>query len=152
MPTDQIVQYCLSGITVGSIYAIVAIGFNIIYNTTGVINFAQGEFVVLGAMTAISLAARMPLAIAVGLAALITALIGALVELLFIRPVEAADGPAADRHHHRRLHPPARGGAARLGRESARASVLHGDGGLIGHAAGRARLAAGALGAGRVRG
>ena len=68
MPTDQIVQYCLSGITVGSIYAIVAIGFNIIYNTTGIINFAQGEFVVLGAMTAISLAARMPLAIAVGLA------------------------------------------------------------------------------------
>ncbi len=88
MPTDQIVQYCLSGITVGSIYAIVAIGFNIIYNTTGVINFAQGEFVVLGAMTAISLAARMPLAIAVGLAALITALIGALVELLFIRPAK----------------------------------------------------------------
>ncbi len=88
MPTDQIVQYCLSGITAGSIYAIVAIGFNIIYNTTGVINFAQGEFVVLGAMTAISLAARMPLAIAVGLAALITALIGALVELLFIRPAK----------------------------------------------------------------
>jgi len=88
MPTDQIVQYCLSGITVGSIYAIVAIGFNIIYNTTGVINFAQGEFVVLGAMTSISLAARMPLAIAVALAALITALIGALVELLFIRPAK----------------------------------------------------------------
>jgi branched-chain amino acid transport system permease protein len=88
MPIDQIVQYCLSGITVGSIYAIVAIGFNIIYNTTGVINFAQGEFVVLGAMTAVSLAARMPLALAIGLAVLITALIGALVELLFIRRVK----------------------------------------------------------------
>jgi len=88
MPTDQIVQYCLSGVTVGSIYAIVAIGFNIIYNTTGVINFAQGEFVVLGAMTAVSLAARMPLAIAIGLAVLITALIGALVELIFIRRVK----------------------------------------------------------------
>ena len=67
---------CLSGITVGSIYAIVAIGFNIIYNTTGIINFAQGEFVVLGAMTAISLAARMPLPPAIALAVLVTALIG----------------------------------------------------------------------------
>src|SRR5271157_3042137 len=88
MSFDLILQYLFSGITSGSIYAIVAIGFNIIYNTTGVINFAQGEFVVLGAMTAISLAARMPLAIAVGLAVLITALIGALVELLFIRRVK----------------------------------------------------------------
>ena len=88
MTTDQMVQYCLSGITVGSIYAIVAIGFNIIYNTTGVINFAQGEFVVLGAMTAISMAARMPLALAIVLAVLITGLVGALVELLFIRPVK----------------------------------------------------------------
>ena len=36
----------------GAIYAIVAIGFNIIYNTTGIINFAQGEFVMLGGMIA----------------------------------------------------------------------------------------------------
>ncbi len=79
MTTDQIVQYCLSGITVGSIYAVVAIGFNIIYSTTGVINFAQGEFAVLGAMTAISLAPHMPLPAAVALAVVITALIGALV-------------------------------------------------------------------------
>ncbi len=55
MDLAQIVQYCLSGITVGSVYAIVAIGFNIIYNTTGIINFAQGEFLIVGAMTAISL-------------------------------------------------------------------------------------------------
>jgi branched-chain amino acid transport system permease protein len=85
MAIDLNVQYCFSGITVGSIYAIVAIGFNIIYNTTGVINFAQGEFVVLGAMTAVSLSARMPLAIAIGLAVVITALVGALVEFLFVR-------------------------------------------------------------------
>ena len=56
MNLAQVVQYSLSGITVGSIYAIVAIGFNIIYSTTGIINFAQGEFLIVGAMTAISLA------------------------------------------------------------------------------------------------
>jgi len=49
----QLLQYTLSGITIGSIYAMVAIGFNIIYNSTGIINFAQGDFVMLGGMTAV---------------------------------------------------------------------------------------------------
>jgi len=43
-------QFFYSGVTNGSIYALIAMGFNIIYNTTGLINFAQGEFVVLGGM------------------------------------------------------------------------------------------------------
>ena len=49
----QLLQYTLSGITIGSIYAMVAIGFNIIYNSTGIINFAQGDFVMLGGMVAV---------------------------------------------------------------------------------------------------
>ncbi len=49
----QLLQYTLSGITIGSLYAMVAIGFNIIYNATGIINFAQGDFVMLGGMTAV---------------------------------------------------------------------------------------------------
>jgi branched-chain amino acid transport system permease protein len=84
------VQYALSGITVGSIYAIVAIGFNIIYCTTGVINFAQGEFVIIGAMTAISLAQVLPLPLAILGAVVITTLIGGLMELVFIRQVPNA--------------------------------------------------------------
>jgi branched-chain amino acid transport system permease protein len=84
------VQYALSGITVGSIYAIVAIGFNIIYCTTGIINFAQGEFVILGAMTAISLSHFVPLPVAILGAVLVTMLLGAVVELVFIRRVRNA--------------------------------------------------------------
>jgi branched-chain amino acid transport system permease protein len=87
MNCEQIVQYCLSGITVGSVYAIVAIGFNIIYNTTGIINFAQGEFLVLGAMTAVSLGHYVPLPVAIVLAVIVTTLIGGLVEIIFIRRV-----------------------------------------------------------------
>jgi branched-chain amino acid transport system permease protein len=90
MDLPQIVQYCLAGITVGSIYAIVGIGFNIIYNTTGIINFAQGEFLIVGAMTAISLSQFVPLPIAIGLAVIITLLLGGLVELVFIRQVRNA--------------------------------------------------------------
>ncbi len=85
MNFSQALQYCLAGITTGSIYAVIGIGFNIIYNTTGIINFAQGEFLILGAMLAISFAGVMPLFPAIILAILITAVIGALIEFIFIR-------------------------------------------------------------------
>ncbi len=65
MPSELFFQYLFAGITYGIIYAIVGIGFNIIYNTTGIINFAQGEFVMLGGMTAISLNSLLPLPLAI---------------------------------------------------------------------------------------
>lgn len=83
----QILQYVFSGITVGSIYAVVAIGFNIIYNATGIINFAQGEFVMLGGMMAVSFQAVMPLGAAVVAAVLLTALVGSALEVVFFRPL-----------------------------------------------------------------
>ena len=52
----QFLQFLLAGITVGSAYALAAIGFTIIYNTSGVINFAQGEFIMLGGMLSVALA------------------------------------------------------------------------------------------------
>jgi branched-chain amino acid transport system permease protein len=87
MNLAQIVQYSLAGITVGSIYAVVAIGFNIIYNTTGIINFAQGEFVIFGAMTAISLNKIVPLPVAIFFAVVASAVLGGVIELLFIRRI-----------------------------------------------------------------
>ncbi|HNW30061.1 MAG TPA: branched-chain amino acid ABC transporter permease [Spirochaetota bacterium] len=89
MSFEHLLQYVLSGITNGSIYAIVAIGFNIIYNTTGIINFAQGEFVMLGGMTAISLSAFMPLPLAILAAVIITSFAGALIDFLFIRRLKS---------------------------------------------------------------
>ena len=85
MTFELFLQYIFAGLTYGIIYAIVAIGFNIIYNTTGIINFAQGEFVMLGGMIAISLNHFLPLPIAILLAVLITMLVGALIEVVFIR-------------------------------------------------------------------
>ncbi len=85
MTTELFVQYLFAGITYGSIYAIVAIGFNIIYNTTGIINFAQGEFVMLGGMISISLLPFMGLPLAIVLAVAMTMVIGALIEIVFIR-------------------------------------------------------------------
>lgn len=54
-------QFLYSGLTSGSIYGLVALGFNIIYNTTGIINFAQGEFVMIGGMLIYTLFAVMGL-------------------------------------------------------------------------------------------
>lgn len=82
---SEILQYIFSGITNGSVYAAVAVGFTIIYSTTGVLNFAQGEFVMLGGMVAVSLAAFVPLPVAVGAAVLIVGLTGALLEFVFFR-------------------------------------------------------------------
>jgi branched-chain amino acid transport system permease protein len=85
MTTGFLVQYLAAGVTYGAIYAVVAIGFNIIYNATGIINFAQGEFVMLGGMIAVTLAGHMPLPAAILLAVAATAVFGALVEIVFIR-------------------------------------------------------------------
>ncbi len=85
MTSELFIQYLLAGITYGSIYAIVAIGFNIIYNANGLINFAQGDFVMFGGMISISLLQFMPLPIAIALAVILTMLIGALIEICFIR-------------------------------------------------------------------
>ncbi len=75
----------MAGITYGTIYAVVAIGFNIIYSATGIINFAQGEFVMLGGMTAVTLSQFVPLPLAIAGAVIATLLVGAAVEIVFIR-------------------------------------------------------------------
>ena len=87
--TSQLVQYLITGLTVGSIYAMVAIGFNIIYNVTEIINLAQGEFVVLGGLIMVFLhvAAGLPLLLAFPLTIIIVTLVGMLLDRLAIRPI-----------------------------------------------------------------
>lgn len=78
-----------SGITNGAIYAVIALGFTMLYNTTGLINFAQGEFVMLGALSLISLwkGFRLPLALSFGFSVVLVSLVGLLLERLAIRTV-----------------------------------------------------------------
>ena len=53
---EQLLQLTLVGLTQGAIYALIALGFVTIYNVTGIINFAQGQFAMLGAMLMVTLA------------------------------------------------------------------------------------------------
>ena len=89
---DQLAQYLVSGLTQGSIYAIVGLGFTIIYSVTGIINFAQGEFVMLGGMLAYTLLAflKLPVPLAFVLAILLVAGAGYLLNRLAIRPARHA--------------------------------------------------------------
>lgn len=90
-PPD-LLQYLVSGITLGSIYGMIALGFTLIYNATGVVNFAQGEFVTVGALTAISCsdALGLPMPVAVLAAAALVTLLGAALERVAIRPARRA--------------------------------------------------------------
>jgi branched-chain amino acid transport system permease protein len=84
MGAAELLQYLLAGMATGSVYAVIAIGFAIVYNATGIINFAQGEFLMLGGMIAISLSRLMPLPAAIAIAVLATGLVGVLVQLVFL--------------------------------------------------------------------
>lgn len=87
----QFLQFLFSGVTVGSAYALAALGFTIIYNTSGVINFAQGEFIMLGGMLAALMAdAGIPLPLAIIGAILITAMVGLVMEKTVIEPAQNA--------------------------------------------------------------
>ena len=55
MEPQEVLQLTFAGLTNGSIYAIVALSFTIVFNATGVANFAQGEFVMLGGLVTVSL-------------------------------------------------------------------------------------------------
>ena len=85
-------QFVASGLTAGAIYALVALGFSIVYNASGAINFAQGEFVMIGGMSAVALVGTgLPLAAAVPLAVLVAVLVGVVLEKVAIEPARDAD-------------------------------------------------------------
>jgi len=87
----ELLQFAFSGLTVGAVYALVALGFTLIYNASGVINFAQGEFVMLGGMVTVFLAAAgVPLPAAAVLAIAAAVGTGLLLWALAIDPAKGA--------------------------------------------------------------
>lgn len=89
---DEFLQFLFSGLTRGSIYALVGIGFAIIYNASHVINFAQGEFVMIGGMAAVFITANagLPLVAAIPLALMIAAIAGVALEKFAVEPARGA--------------------------------------------------------------
>jgi len=87
----ELLQFIFSGLTVGAVYALVALGFTLIYNASDVVNFAQGEFVMLGGMTTVFLGvAGVPLPIAALIAVIATVAVGVALHRLAIEPARGA--------------------------------------------------------------
>ncbi len=87
----ELLQFLFSGLTVGAVYALVALGFTLIYNASDVINFAQGEFVMIGGMTSVFLvAAGVPLPLAALVAILAAMVVGVGLHKLAIEPAKGA--------------------------------------------------------------
>ena len=88
---SELLQFVFSGMTVGAVYALVALGFTIIFNASGVVNFAQGEFVMLGGMiTVFAHASGLPLPLAALIAVAVTAAVGVALNRLAIEPARGA--------------------------------------------------------------
>jgi branched-chain amino acid transport system permease protein len=84
---SDLIQYLSSGLTVGSVYALIALGFTLIYNSTQIANFAQGDFAMIGAMTTVfSAASGVPIFAAAVLGAAAAALAGLFLYVFAIRP------------------------------------------------------------------
>ena len=88
---SELLQFAFSGLTVGAVYALVALGFTLIYNASDVVNFAQGEFVMLGGMITVFLGlAGLWLPLAGLLAVVITVLVGLALYKFAIEPARGA--------------------------------------------------------------
>jgi branched-chain amino acid transport system permease protein len=87
----EALQFFFSGLTVGAVYGLVALGFTFIYNASDIINFAQGEFVMLGGMTTVFLTlAGLPLPLAALLAIVATIVVGLALHRFAVEPASGA--------------------------------------------------------------
>ena len=87
----EFLQFAFSGLTVGAVYALVALGFTLIYNASDVVNFAQGEFVMLGGMITVFLTlAGVPLPLAALMAVVAAVAVGIALHRFAIEPARGA--------------------------------------------------------------
>jgi branched-chain amino acid transport system permease protein len=82
-------QTLVNGLSVGCIYGLIGIGFCVIYNASGIVNFAQGAFVMLGGIVTFALLTSfgMPMIVAGALATVAVAILGVVIERLVVRPL-----------------------------------------------------------------
>ncbi|NDG56049.1 MAG: branched-chain amino acid ABC transporter permease, partial [Betaproteobacteria bacterium] len=93
----EVAQLLISGAAIGCIYALIALGFVLIYKATEVVNFAQGDLMMLGAFVAFSFSSLMGLGFwaALPLTLIVMALFGAIFDRLLLRPIIGMPGFSA---------------------------------------------------------
>jgi branched-chain amino acid transport system permease protein len=86
---ELVAQSIASGIAIGCVYGLIGIGFCVIYNASGIVNFAQGAFVMLGGMITYVAMTRynLPLPLAAVISIAIVSVLGVVLERLVVRPL-----------------------------------------------------------------
>lgn len=86
---EFLLQLTLNGLVIGSIYALVGLGFVIIYKSSSILNFAQGEFLMLGAYVCLAAftGLNIPFVLAFALTLVFSAVLGVLMERVLLRPM-----------------------------------------------------------------
>jgi len=96
MPSSvELIQSLVNGVGIGLVYGLIAVGFSVIYNASGIVNFAQGVFVMLGGMFTHSLLTKlgMPEAVSAAISIALVAGVGVLVQFLIINPMWSRKAP-----------------------------------------------------------
>lgn len=89
-------NYLISGISLGSVYAIIALGYTMVYGIAKMLNFAHGDVIMVGAYVVFySTAAGMPAIPAVLLSVVICTVLGMVIEAVAYRPLRSAASPLA---------------------------------------------------------
>jgi branched-chain amino acid transport system permease protein len=88
----SLLQTVIGGVSIGAVYALVAMGFSIVYRTMGLVNFAHADVVMVGAYVTVTffLTARLPFGVSLLLAVLLTGALGIVIERI-LRPLESKD-------------------------------------------------------------
>src|SRR5512142_305043 len=91
MDLNYLIKQLINGLAVGSIYALIAVGYNMVYGILELVNFAHGDVYMFGTFIALSLIlAGVPIPLAVLIACISGGLLGILVERIAYRPVRNA--------------------------------------------------------------
>ncbi len=90
---DNLIQFIIAGITTGSIYALIAMGFSVVHNATGIVNILQCEFITYGGMLTVTfyIFSKFPLPIAIILSIVAVSILAGLFEKFVIRNSKSKD-------------------------------------------------------------
>ena len=91
----ELAQSLVNGVGIGLVYGLIAIGFCVIYNASGIVNFAQGVFVMLGGMFTHALLTQLgwPIALSAFVSIVLVAVVGVLVQIVIISPMWKRKAP-----------------------------------------------------------
>lgn len=91
------IKYLISGLSLGSVYALIALGYTMVYGIAKMLNFAHGDVIMIGAFTTYTICstAGLPPAVGVLVAVVLCTLLGMLIEKIAYKPLRKASSPLA---------------------------------------------------------